>query len=462
MAGLNKQVGDALSAIDFNSVQYGAQGNGVLSGLQVVENTNVDMNVIIQSGSGTANSTSFTVSNNLTVAVTTANTTYERIDTVSIASNGTATITDGTPAATPVPANIPANEIPLATISVPASDTTVSNSQITDRRLIMGVTRLESFYSMNSDDENITGVIYEAGIQYDNVYTGIDGEVLDKMDSTTGWSGSTDGALASGTVEIIDGDGTIALKKTGTTETFVTMDKTVTSRDFADAEDTFCVGLYIKNSTMMDKLTTTGAVILRFGSDSSNYYEWLVDKSHLVVGRQHLCTNLIVNATSTVGSPDTANMDYALVGVNTNNTSDSWSGTDDLVWDNAHVENGTIMSFTSQIGGDLELTYDVLIDGSSASVSWVQAGFILDNKLISVTKRATVISPNSTDVGARAMEVSCKAYLSGVSEGTHYLKLAFSTNDGGGLLPAPDERVDTPDDFVNYASARELITRVTP
>ena len=90
MAGLNKQVGDALSAIDFNSVQYGAQGNGVLSGLQVVENTNVDMNVIIQSGSGTANSTSFTVSNNLTVAVTTANTTYERIDTVSIASNGTA------------------------------------------------------------------------------------------------------------------------------------------------------------------------------------------------------------------------------------------------------------------------------------------------------------------------------------------------------------------------------------
>ena len=135
MAGLNKQVGDALSAIDFNSVQYGAQGNGVISGLQVVENTNVDMNVIIQSGSGIANGTGF-ASNNQTVVVTTANTTYERIDTVSIASNGTATITAGTPAATPIPANIPANEIPLGTISVPASDTTVSNSQITDRRLV--------------------------------------------------------------------------------------------------------------------------------------------------------------------------------------------------------------------------------------------------------------------------------------------------------------------------------------
>lgn len=80
------------------------------------------------------------------VSVPTADGTHERIDRiiakvdVSTAPNATASnvgtieLVQGTPDAAPTAPATPANAISLATISVPASDTTISNAQITDTR----------------------------------------------------------------------------------------------------------------------------------------------------------------------------------------------------------------------------------------------------------------------------------------------------------------------------------------
>lgn len=80
------------------------------------------------------------------VAITVADNTYERIDRVVLRidvatdPDGTSAniaiieVVEGTPSGTPAPPDTPANAISLATVSVPASDTSIEDAQITDTR----------------------------------------------------------------------------------------------------------------------------------------------------------------------------------------------------------------------------------------------------------------------------------------------------------------------------------------
>lgn len=86
--------------------------------------------------------------------ITTANATNPRIDLVVITSSGTLAVRAGTPASTPKPPTRTANDVVLAAVYVPATDTTISSDQIVDMRVMRTLGPITIF----KDTVNNTGV----------------------------------------------------------------------------------------------------------------------------------------------------------------------------------------------------------------------------------------------------------------------------------------------------------------
>ena len=129
---------------------------------------------------------------------------------------------------------------------------------------------------------------------------------VDDCDVTTGWSATTDGAVALNTTsgEYIEGVGCLNIQKTGTTQTSVTYSKTTTSVDFTSK--TLWTWYYNSDVTT---LAVTTAVEVRFGSDSSNYYYKRYDRADLDDGGNMLSFTS-ATATGTTGTPVIASCDY--------------------------------------------------------------------------------------------------------------------------------------------------------
>lgn len=71
-----------------------------------------------------------------TVTITTANATNPRIDLIVVTSGGALAVRTGTAAANPKPPARTANDVILAAVYVPANDTVIATSQITDMRVL--------------------------------------------------------------------------------------------------------------------------------------------------------------------------------------------------------------------------------------------------------------------------------------------------------------------------------------
>jgi len=128
--------GDELRGSDVANLQATAQGDGVMAGLAVTATGTPDLEVHVATGSAIVNGTFVSTTSVQDLTVTTGDATNPRLDLVSMNSSGTSSITDGVPASTPVPPDLPADEILLALISVVANDTAISNDEITDKRVI--------------------------------------------------------------------------------------------------------------------------------------------------------------------------------------------------------------------------------------------------------------------------------------------------------------------------------------
>jgi hypothetical protein len=433
---LSKSVGDSLSAIDFNAVQLASQGNAVLSGYTVIENTVVDMNIIVQSGRAKVNGSVTSNANNQTLAISTAHATLDRIDTVSVQSNGVARVTAGTAASTNtvVPADIPTGDIPLATVSIPAADVTISNNQITDRTVNYSDRGLESS-NISSGWTGTFGVVRGAT----NLYVGINQETIDSCDVITGWTDSADMTISVNSGSLLYSTNALNLTKDGTSSVNASTSKTVTSRDFADSDDDLEMGLYIKDQTTHDKLATSSSVIIRYGSDSSNYYQWNWDKANISVGVNTLCCMTVANADSTTGSPDTANMDYFFIQYTTNNTSDT-TVAGDIVMDEIHITNGGIVAFDSKQGKEIEMytRFYVEVGTPAQTVRWA---FYIDGVLQTASK-------GSKSTGAE--EVFTNRHINNTvsKSDNHVVKAMFVT---GNTVSLPSDVDNT-----NILWAREL------
>jgi len=124
-------------SVDFEILLLAYQGTGVKSGCAVTESASPGMKVDVASGTGYLAWAEVSVSASVDLTVTAADGSNPRVDLVSINSGGTAVVTAGTAAAQPVAPSIPATSMPIAFLYVPTSDTTITDNQINDKRVIL-------------------------------------------------------------------------------------------------------------------------------------------------------------------------------------------------------------------------------------------------------------------------------------------------------------------------------------
>ncbi len=134
---------------------------------------------------------------------------------------------------------------------------------------------------------------------------------LDNCDTATNWSASSTTSEASVAVNLTpsnanEGLGCVYIAKSGTTDTTLTFQRTgLVSQNFKDK--TLKIDLYLDDT---DELASSDAVTLRYGSDSSNYYEIKFDRADLNDGWNTLLINWKDTDLTATGSPNIAAFDY--------------------------------------------------------------------------------------------------------------------------------------------------------
>lgn len=197
-------------------------------------------------------------------------------------------------------------------------------------------------------------IIREAGLNSSATTT------IDSMEATAGWTDSADMTLHVNSTTYWEGSGSLDLTKDGGAAALATTYKTVTSADFTDKSLGFI--LYIKDATTLAKLATTDALIVRYGSDSSNYYEWKYDNADLDTGKIMINGLKSTNADSTTGTPLLTAMDYFYIGLTADAAATTWSD-GDIIMDYLMLYNGTqyVRNTVTAIGktDDIILYFDM-------------------------------------------------------------------------------------------------------
>ncbi len=123
------------------------------------------------------------------------------------------------------------------------------------------------------------------------------------------WNGSEDAALpVLNPVEGIEGEWCINLGKSGTSSTTVSYFRTLPNvLDYSKAA-LFSLYLNIDSSESYLALTETGCVVVKFGTDSSNYYSYSFDRNQLLVGWQS--PNIAIADMTITGTPDLSQIQY--------------------------------------------------------------------------------------------------------------------------------------------------------
>lgn len=124
-------------SIDFNILQNGIAGNGVISGLAVTAQGTPDMSVAVSAGTVIIDGTVTAVSAG-TVSITTANSTNARFDLIRVNSGGTLSALAGTASSNPVFPSPASTDVVLASVYIPAGDTAINFNQIVDKKIIIG------------------------------------------------------------------------------------------------------------------------------------------------------------------------------------------------------------------------------------------------------------------------------------------------------------------------------------
>ena len=122
---------------DIDILTAGLNGVGVVTDCAVTAQGSPDMTVAIAAGIVRIASGALVTVTSGNGTITAADGTNPRIDLVSANDTGTKTVTAGTAAANPKAPALPAGNIALAMVYVPANDTTIAANQITDKRVLL-------------------------------------------------------------------------------------------------------------------------------------------------------------------------------------------------------------------------------------------------------------------------------------------------------------------------------------
>ncbi len=164
-------------------------------------------------------------------------------------------------------------------------------------------------------------------------------EAVDDCD-TADWSDSTDMTTSLNSTTYWEGNGSLNLTKDGSSSATASTFKTTTSLDFTDKG--LRLILYIIDAAALAKLAASNCLTIRFGSSSSDYYEWQKDLTDLVVGRNDISGLTSSNADSTVGTPVLGSCDYTYVGLTADASGTTWSS-GDFIMDDIAIFNANLL-----------------------------------------------------------------------------------------------------------------------
>lgn len=200
-------------------------------------------------------------------------------------------------------------------------------------------------------------------------------EQVDDCDAITGWTDSADLTTTLNTTTFIQGTGSLNLTKDGTGSTTASTEKTVTSLDFTSKK----LSLFLKVSTSaLALLATTDAVTIRYGSNSSNYYQWTRDASELTADVFTAIDLLDTsNPDSITGTPTDASMDFFHIALETALSASTWSAGDVIMDD---IKLASSDDFTKDFSSGYPIidksTLQVTLRGTLATTEG--NGFIID------------------------------------------------------------------------------------
>lgn len=123
--------------VDISALIDGVNGDGVVDGLGVSESATPAMTVLVASGSCEASGVRYTEGSGQNLNISNGDATHPRKDIVVYdTSAGNPAIVEGSPAAAPIPPDIPSGDIYLALVHVDANETTsVVNADIDEGRV---------------------------------------------------------------------------------------------------------------------------------------------------------------------------------------------------------------------------------------------------------------------------------------------------------------------------------------
>lgn len=145
MVGLRIADGEILYDNDLDTIIKGIKRSGIISGVNALASVVPDMNINVQTGTCRSDNDTLITKGSITVLAITPNSSGNpRKDIVLMDNSGVITVLTGTPAPesgtpspTPFPPDIPANSILLAEIYVANGATSITQSVIKDKRVMI-------------------------------------------------------------------------------------------------------------------------------------------------------------------------------------------------------------------------------------------------------------------------------------------------------------------------------------
>lgn len=201
-------------------------------------------------------------------------------------------------------------------------------------------------------------------------------ESVDTCEVVTGWTDSADMTISVNSSTYKEGDNALNLTKDATGSADASTSKTESSAlDFTSKE--LSVWLYIIDSTALNLLATSSCLTIRFGSDSSNYYEWQKDKADLATGWNLITGLTSSNADTTTGTPTLTACDYIFIQLTGLAAGTTWSA-GDFIMDDIKIISADDYTKTLTTGYPIldEDNFEVTIRGELSSIE--ANGYLLD------------------------------------------------------------------------------------
>ncbi len=157
--GMEFANGDKIYHVELNTIIDAQNENGVLEGIEITAQGTPSMTLDVSAGQCVVDKELYEEASATTVTIGAAHATLPRMDIVCYdTSAGAAATTAGTAAATPLPPNIPAGDLLLAVVNVPAAATVIVTGNIIDERIIiqpLKLTYIASDTLLDSDDTEV-------------------------------------------------------------------------------------------------------------------------------------------------------------------------------------------------------------------------------------------------------------------------------------------------------------------